>query len=202
VTHRAACMMAVCGAALLTATVMPSAVAAPSAALGFVDRTPAAPGTRVVDVRAETACEHASLPGARCLPAADLFDARGRPVSFHTLRWLFGTIGLSGQEHVLVAGADAGNAAAVGALLYLAGQRTVAVLDRPLTVPAKAEGGRTRNITREVVFTAPMRDRLMVAAPEQAGGETIASGPPAARLCRFATRSADGAQPPPLRLWP
>ena len=131
-----------------------------------------------------------------------MFAADGRPVGFHTLRWLFGTIGLGGHERVLVVAAEPGDAAAVGALLFLAGQRAVAVLDRPVAIAAGAQGGGARNITREAVFTAPMRDRLLVAAPEQASGTAIASGPPAARLRNFARRSADGARPPRLRLSP
>jgi thiosulfate/3-mercaptopyruvate sulfurtransferase len=184
------CMTTICGAVLL---VLAAAAPAPASAdaISFVDKPAHESATRVIDVRSRVSCEKASLPGARCLPAAALFYKDGRPVDFHTLRWLLGTIGLSGNESVLVVGANAGNAAAVGALLYLAGQRAVAVIDKPLTVPAKADAGSARGMTREAVFTAPMRDRLLVAAPDQARG-AIASGPPRQRLTRFARMTADG----------
>jgi len=190
-----------CGAAMLAAVAGAPAYAA-SGAIAFTDQTRIDAQTHVVDVRGSKACERASLTGARCLPAADLFAADGRPVDFHTLRWLFGSIGLSGHERVLVVAADAGDAAAVGALLFLAGQREVAVLDRPLTTPAGASGGSGRNITRETVFTAPMRDRLLLAAPEQASGAVIDTGPAVARLQRFARHVANDAQPARLRLSP
>jgi thiosulfate/3-mercaptopyruvate sulfurtransferase len=202
-TRRPPCMRMLCGAALLAALAGPlPAAAAPSAALRFVEQAQLDSAIRVIDVRALKTCEQASLPGARCLPAADLFAAEGRPIDFHTLRWLLGTIGLSGQERVLVVAAKPSDAAAVGALLVLAGQRAVAVLDRPVAIPAGAQGGSDRAITREAVFTAPMRDLLLVAAPEQATGTVIASGPPIDRLRRFARRYSDGTQPPRLRLSP
>jgi thiosulfate/3-mercaptopyruvate sulfurtransferase len=200
-SRRAPCLRIFCGAALLAAVAVAPA-AASTDALSFVDRPAIDSHTHVIDVRAQAACEKASLAGARCLPAADLFEADGRPVDFHTLRWLFGTIGLSGHERVLVVAADAGSAAAVGALLFLAGQQDVAVLDRPVAIAAGAPGGSDRNITREAVFTAPMRDRLLVAAPEKASGTVIASGPPIERLRRFARRYADGARTLRLRLSP
>lgn len=200
--RRRAAGTTICVAAALLAVAAQRATATPSDALSFVDGTPAASGTRIIDVRGQNACEQASLAGARCLPAADLFDAKGRSVDFHTLRWLLGTIGLSGGERVLVVGDNVGKVAAVGALLFLAGQHDVAVLDRPLAVPAGASGGTRRSITREAVFTAPMRDRLLVAASEEAGRNVIASGPPVERLRRFAERAADGAQPVRLRLSP
>lgn len=198
---RPPCRRMFCGAAMLAAVAAAPAYAS-SDAIAFTEQTRIDAQTRVVDVRGGKACERASLTGARCLPAADLFAADGHPVDFHTLRWLLGTIGLSGHERVLVVAADAGDAAVVGALLFLAGQREVAVLDRPLAIPAGAPGGAGRNIIRETVFTAPMRDRLLVAAPEQASDAVIDSGPAAARLRRFAHRAATNAQPVRLRLSP
>ena len=180
---------------------MGAAAAAPSP-IQFVTQMPVAGGTRVIDVRAEGTCTAASLAGARCLPASELFDADGRPVSFHVLRWLLGTIGLSGHEHVLVVGDKAADAAAVGALLLLAGQRDVAVLDRPVAVPADASGGSARSMTREDVFTAPMRDRLLTLASDPENETAIGIGRPYDRLSAFARRSADGASALRLRLSP
>ena len=197
--RRPPCMTTICGAALLALAAAPAAASGDT--LTFVDRPAIDSQTRVIDVRDQGACEKASLPSARCLPAADLFERDGLPVDFHTLRWLLGTIGLTGNESVIVAGTDPANAAAVGALLFLAGQRAVAVLKQPLTVPANAEGGSARGLTRETVFTAPMRDRLLVAAPEKTAGSVIDSGAPRERLRRFA-RATGAAQPARLRLTP
>lgn len=192
-------ILTLCGAVLLLAVAQP-AVTAGDGALSFVNSAPADTATRVVDVRDQSVCEKASLAGARCLPAADLFDGNGAPVDFHILRWLLGTIGLTGQERVLVAGDNADKTAAVGALLLLAGQHDVAVLDRPVAIPAGARGGTSRSITREAVFIAPMRDRLVAAAPDETA--EIASGPPSERLRTFARRTADATQPVKLRLSP
>jgi len=123
-----------------------------------------------------------------------LFDADGRPVDFHALRWLLGTIGLSGAERALVVGANSADAGAVGALLFLAGQRDVAILDQAPTVAPGARGGTSRSMTREDVFVAPMRDLLMVAAPERASQPTLDLGRPFDRLVRFARTYGDGAQ--------
>lgn len=180
---------------------MGAAAATPSP-IQFVTQMPAAGGTRVIDVRAEGTCTAASVAGARCLPASELFDADGGPVSFHVLRWLLGTIGLSGHEHVLVVGDKAADAAAVGALLLLAGQRDVAVLDRPVAVPADASGGNPRSMTRERVFTAPMRDRLLTLASAAENGDAIGAGRAYDRLRFFARRYADGAPALRLRLSP
>jgi thiosulfate/3-mercaptopyruvate sulfurtransferase len=178
------------------------AAAATASPLQFVAQARIAGETRVVDVRAETTCTAAALAGARCLPAAELFDADGAPVSFHVLRWLLGTVGLSGREHVLVLGDKAADAAAVGALLLLAGQHDVAVLDRPVALPADATGGNPRSMTREAVFTAPMRDRLLTLASDVGNADTIATGRPYDRLRSFARRYAEGAAALRLRLSP
>lgn len=178
------------------------ATAATPAALRFVAQSQVGSDPRVIDLRAERACTRASLPGARCLPASKLFDADGAPVSFHVLRWLLGTIGLSGQEQVLLVGDNMADTAAVGGLMLLAGQRDVAVLDRPVTIPVGAPGGSSRSTTRETVFTAPMRDRLLIQGNEAAGGNTIDSGRTYDRLRSFARRYAESAPSPQLRLMP
>lgn len=178
-----------------------SAVAAP-AALRFVGQGQVGDSARVIDLRAEQACTRTSLPGARCLPASDLFDANGAPISFHALRWLLGTIGLTGHEAVLLVADNVADAAAVGGLMFIAGQREVAVLDGALVGPAGAPGGSSRSMTREAVFTAPMRDRLIIVQSEKADGNAIDSGRPYDRLRTFARRYVEGTTPTQLRLLP
>ena len=195
------CARILCSAtlgALLAASVCGAATA--PAPLRFVTQGPPAGDTRVIDVRPERACTAASLAGARCLPASELFDREGRPVSFHVLRWLLGTVGLTGHENVLVVAGDPADAAAVGGLLLVAGERDVAVLDRAVEVPAGAAGGQARSMTREAVFTAPMRDHLLSTGQAAVGDATIDSGRPYDRFRTFAHRYADGA--PAVRLRP
>lgn len=175
---------------------------ASTAPLSFVAQLDASSDTRVVDVRAQDMCEKGSLAGARCLPATDLFDANGRPPTFHALRWLFGTIGLTGHEKVAVVADKADDAAAVGALLFLAGARDVAILNRPLVVSTDAAAGHPRSLAREAVFTARMRDEWLIARPDETDGSAIASGILFDRLRTFAHHYTDGSPPARLRLIP
>lgn len=119
-----------------------------------------APQTHVIDTRAVEACERASLPGARCLPINNFVDGSGKHIGFHALRWLLGTVGLSGSEHVLIIGTTPAETRTVGALLYQAGQMQVSMLNTAFVAPPSAPGGETRSITREVVFTAPVRGTI------------------------------------------
>jgi hypothetical protein len=112
----------------------------------------------VLDIRAEADCLAGSLPDARCLPAQwFLDDGTGRVIGFSPLRWLLGTVGLTGRETLVIYGGSdspSQEAWAVAALIHLAGQAEVAVLDGP------AETGRNgwpRAFSRENVFVAPIR---------------------------------------------
>lgn len=126
-------------------------------------------GEAVIDTRSLDDCRRASLPGARCLPPGELLGPQRALPSERDLLWLFGTLGLSGAETVLVAGDTASGRDFVAGLLYLAGQRDVRVLDRPLTplltARSDAAPGGTRGLVRETVFTAPMRDALWIVHP-------------------------------------
>ncbi|MDX9994135.1 MAG: hypothetical protein RBS28_02345 [Rhodocyclaceae bacterium] len=136
-------------------------------------------GETVIDTRPLDACRQASLPGARCLPPAELLGpARGLP-SERDLLWLFGTLGLTGGESVLVAGDTASGRDFVAGLLHLSGQQSVRVLDRPLTpllsARADAAPGETRALVRTAVYTAPMRDALWIVHPDELAGQTDGS---------------------------
>lgn len=121
----------------------------------------------VIDVRDMDDCLRGSLPAARCLPTSSLFDEAGNPVSFHALRWLLGTIDLTGSEDVVVYSGSAQTASddvlndawAVAGLIHLAGQHTVSVLNARTSAPTVP--GMARSLSRETVFTAPMRDRRL-----------------------------------------
>jgi hypothetical protein len=134
----------------------------------------------VLDIREESECLAGSLTDARCLPAAwVLDDGTGRIIGFSPLRWLLGTVGLSGQETLVIydgAESPTMEAWAVAALIHFAGQRQVAVFDGP------AETGRNgwpRAFSREEVFSAPIRLAAMTL-------DARGTGPTTATLADFA----------------
>lgn len=134
------------------------AAVASSDGLTTVARIEASPYTHVIDIRDVRDCAKASLPKARCLPFNNFVDASGKQIDFHALRWLLGTVGLSGAERVLVIGGDFDPARTVGTLLYQAGQKQVDVLGRPIAPDESTSKGEVRSMSREMVFTSPMRD--------------------------------------------
>lgn len=117
-------------------------------------------GETVIDTRPLADCKHASLSGARCLPAEDFLGPQRRLPSERDILWLLGTAGLDGSETVLVVGQDATAREFVAGLLYLAGQKSVRVLAGPM--PRSIAAGQERGIVRGAVWTAPMRDHLWV----------------------------------------
>ncbi|TCS60602.1 rhodanese-like domain-containing protein [Varunaivibrio sulfuroxidans] len=121
---------------------------------------------RIIDTRATDQCEKASLPGAACLAPRDLFGPGGRLATFSDIRWLLGALGLDGTHEALVVGDDARARDIVAGALYLAGQNRVAVVNTPLPHARLGAGGDTRSMTRDVVYTAPMRDRAIVTHEE------------------------------------
>ncbi len=160
--HRLVCLMAV---ALIPGTA--PALSAEGLAYGLVPAEAEAEAAAVLDVRDRKVCETASLPGARCLPLRDFFGPRGRLASFKDIRWLLGTVGLTGAETVAVAAATPSRAETAGAILWLAGQAEVRIVPEPVAAGDDA-GGRSRSLTREAVFTAPMRDDRLVTHAELA----------------------------------
>lgn len=151
-------------------------------AAGPVETVNQAPdGARVVDIRLEAACTEAAPEGARCLPAGEVLGGTATaPVSFHALRWLLGTIGLSGSETVAIHPADDPRAEAMAALIYLAGQRAVVLLTG---TPDETARGEARSFSREAVFTAPMRIAVLRLDP--------AAQPLAPQLTAFARGVTD-----------
>ena len=153
--------------------------------LSLISAPDATPYTHVIDTRDLQDCETSSLPRGRCLPVDNFVDPTGKVISFHALRWLLGTVGLSGAENVLVIGDKADTVRTVGALLYLAGQKHVAVLEAPFTAALNAPGGAGRSLSREVIFTAPMRDvYLLTQLQDNSASQT--------NLARFALALSHG----------
>lgn len=165
-------------------------------------------GEAVIDTRPLAACQRASLPGARCLPPADLLDAQRKLPRERDLLWLFGTLGLTGDETVLVAGDTASGRDFVAGLLYLSGQRAVRMLEQPLTplvaTQPDAAPGESRSLVRTAVFTAPMRDTLWIVHPDELAGHasdmTILAADAYSAIIRF-TRHVAAGQPVPRVGW-
>jgi len=159
------------------------------AALTFVTRTADAAEAHVLDIRALELCSVSSLPQARCLPVDNFVNPTGGTIGFHALRWLLGTVGLSGKEQVLLIGSKSQDVQAVGALLYLAGQKQVTMLDVPFEPQVDASRvtfrGEARSISRETVFTTAMRDALLV-TPDQRTASTHIN------LAQFAAAAGHG----------
>ena len=154
----------------------------------------------VIDTRPLAECKQAALPGARCLPAADLLGPQRELPGERDLLWLFGALGLSGEEAVLVVGDTASSRDFVGGLLYLAGQRRVSVLDQRIS-PLLADGralapGQERGLLRTAVFTQPMRDALWLVHPREwdgVTGQTIQAPDAYSAIIRFTRHVAAGA---------
>jgi len=122
----------------------------------------------VIDTRALATCETASLANARCLPAKTFLGPHGRLANFRDILWIFGTVGLKGDERVLVIGDDRVERDFVAGLLYLAGQAQIEILTDPPKSNAMTQGGTSRSISREKIFQTPMRDRYLVLRNELA----------------------------------
>lgn len=120
---------------------------------------PQAHGGFIIDTRSSGHCEKASLDGARCLAARDFFGPHKRLANFSGVLWLMGTVGLTGNEHVLVIGDKSPAKEAIAGLLYLAGQRKITVLKPAVSsLPnANMKPGIGRSKTREKIYQAVMR---------------------------------------------
>lgn len=155
--------------------------------------------TAIVDTRPIAECRRATLPGALCLPAGELLGPRRQLPAERDLLWLLGTLGLDGNESVLVVGDTASGRDFVGGVLYLAGQRKVRILDRALSPRlagvAGAAPGRERGLSRTAVYTRPMRDELWIVHEgelDAASGAAILAPDAYAAIIRFTRHIAAG----------
>lgn len=130
--------------------------------------SPDVAGTFILDVRGQALCEKASLAGARCLPVDQLLGPNRRLPNISGLLWLFGTVGLTGDEHVLVVGDKNDDKTFMAGLLYVAGQNKVTVMTSRLSDQKTVElaPGMSRSKTREKVFQAQMRDGSIILRQE------------------------------------
>lgn len=128
-------------------------------------------GAIVIDTRPLAECKQASIKEARCLPVTDLIATSGQLPHERDLLWLFGTAGLTGNENVLVTGTTAATREVVAGLLYLAGQKSVRILDASPSFDAGP--GRDRGMVRSAVWTAAMRDHLWVLGRDLLQGKPV-----------------------------
>lgn len=148
---------------LLCALALPLPAAARAATVTSV---PAAAADHVpVDIRDAETCAKGSLPGARCLPLAELLTPGGDLINPRDLLWVLGMAGLTGTERLLVVGGDARRRDAMAGLLLLAGAQRVDVLSGPV---ADTEPGAPLAASRTAVWTATVRDGRMVLGTELA----------------------------------
>ncbi|ESQ16173.1 MAG: rhodanese-like domain-containing protein [Thiohalocapsa sp. PB-PSB1] len=141
----------------------------------------------LLDTRPESSCRERSLVGAICLPVEAFFGPYRRLASVRDITWVLGTAGLRGDESVFVFGIDPVRRDAVAALLYLAGQAQVLVLNAPLQHMLETDhhgqaseplsepaSGRTRGILRDPIHIGPWREHQILLRDELA--EQLAQG--------------------------
>ncbi len=135
--------------------------------LKLIDRIPEDSDWRLLDTRPTVQCEQRSIRGARCLAADDLLGHSGRLPSLRDMVWFLGTLGLQGSETVVVAGRPGEARDFIAGMLYLAGQRSVLVLQPPLSrLIASGDyslaAGQRRSMSREQHYVATPRDAQIV----------------------------------------
>jgi hypothetical protein len=170
----------------LLALLLPLAAKAELAA--WPARQPFPAGAVLLDTRPAAVCAARSVRGARCLPVEEFRDAQGRLPDWREILWLFSTARLTGSETALVLGEQALERDAVAALLHIAGQREVRVVEEPvsrlLDAGMAAGPGAPRDFARQVAYTGRMRDTMLVLRQEfdpQRQRVVDAARPPVAR---------------------
>ncbi len=120
----------------------------------------------IIDTRAGEMCQSASLPGAHCMPAADLYGQHKRLANWSGLLWALGTVGLTGSEHAVIIGSNHATRDFIAGLLFVAGQREVTVVTTSaqdlLNGAEQTPGGLVRASTRQQVWQSSMRSNAVV----------------------------------------
>lgn len=154
--------------AALFGLLLPLAAAAELTA--WPSQLPPPAGAVLLDTRPAADCAARSVRGARCLPAQEFRDAQEHLPAWRDILWLFSTARLTGSETVLVLGEQAADRDQVAALLYIAGQHHVRVVETPvsrlLDKGAAAGPGVPRDFARQVAYTVRMRDGLLILRQE------------------------------------
>ncbi|WP_275099077.1 rhodanese-like domain-containing protein [Sedimenticola hydrogenitrophicus] len=152
---------------LLWMMLMVSPLSAAATGLVYIDQLPDGDGWRLLDSRSVERCEQRSIQGARCLSVDQLLGQRDRLPSLRDITWLLGSLGLSGEETVVIAGRPGLERDFIAGVIYLAGQRRVLVLRTPLSQSISSKNwpvgpGQRRSMSRETQYVATPRDRQIV----------------------------------------
>ena len=118
----------------------------------------------LIDARADEKCLQATHPGALCLPLDKVLNAEGRLANMRDVRWLFGSYGLTGSEHVAIYADDAKIRDSLAAIFYLAGQDRVSRLVEGAKVDLNGRGI-TGALSRENLFAVKVRVWHLQSAP-------------------------------------
>jgi thiosulfate/3-mercaptopyruvate sulfurtransferase len=110
----------------------------------------------VIDARSMDSCRRASIQAALCLPLERVLHRKGRPANIRDIRWMMGTYGLTGREHVAVYSADPARRDALAAIFFLIGQSQVSRVDSQSDTVFAAPGD-TGSMSRRDLFVAPVR---------------------------------------------
>ncbi|MFT5504420.1 MAG: hypothetical protein ACI845_003560 [Gammaproteobacteria bacterium] len=114
-----------------------------------------------IDARNLDQCLQSSVESSLCLPASTFKSANKEMPSFYHSSWVLGTLGLDGSEDLLIFSDDKHDRNLVAGVLQLAGQKNIALWQGDTTllqVMAGSGKGRGRGITRQTVYSGPIRD--------------------------------------------
>lgn len=123
----------------------------------------------LIDVREQQACINDGVKQALCLPASIFESGSGELPSFYHINWLLGTAGLNGSETLVVFSDKEFDRYLVSGILHLAGQHQTLIWSEEVKQLQQQFGigsGRLRGNTRVGVFTAPLRDDLMITSSQ------------------------------------
>lgn len=109
-----------------------------------------------VDARADEKCLQGTRPGALCLSLDKVLNAEGRLANMRDVRWLLGSYGLIGIEHVAIYADDAKIRDSLAAIFYLAGQDRVSRLVEDAKVDLNGRGI-TGALSRQNLFVGKVR---------------------------------------------
>jgi hypothetical protein len=110
----------------------------------------------VIDARPMGSCKRASIEAALCLPLERVLHRKGRLANIRDIRWMMGTYGLTGREHVAVYSADPTRRDALAAIFFLIGQSQVSRVDSQSDAVFTAPGD-AGSMSRRDLFVAPVR---------------------------------------------
>lgn len=114
----------------------------------------------LVDARPLEDCRERTVPGALCFPMSKVLSDSGRLANMRDLRWLLGTYGLTGSEHVVVFADQPAHRDVVSVLFFLAGQSRVSRLSGVSELELQSRGS-TGALSRQAFYIADVRSMFL-----------------------------------------